>query len=143
MQARYSAARALAHPWIAQDGAAPDAPLDVLVVQNIRKFSGYNRVKQAILVEIAKTFEADEIVDLRRQFALLDKDGSGTISIEEMVNALSDLRTGESAKNVFSAQDIQEVSGNHTGPLCVWAAIAVYVLPVVNSLYMYPDDEDT
>lgn len=110
MQARYSAAKALAHPWISQDGAAPDAPLDVLVVQNIRKFSGYNRVKQAILVEIAKTFEASEIVDLRRQFALLDKDGSGTISIEEMVNALSDLRTGESAKNVFSAQDIQEVS---------------------------------
>lgn len=109
VQARYSAARALAHPWISQDGAAPDAPLDVLVVQNIRKFSGYNRVKQAILVEIAKTFEANEIVDLRRQFALLDTDGSGTISIEEMVNALSHLRTGETAKNVFSAQDIQEV----------------------------------
>ena len=111
VQARYSAAKALAHPWISQDGAAPDTPLDVLVVQNIRKFAGYNRVKQAILVEIAKTFDPNEIVDLRRQFALLDKDGSGTISIEEMVNALGDLRTGESATTVFSAQDIQEVSG--------------------------------
>lgn len=109
MQARYSAARALAHPWIAQDGIAPDAPLDVRVIQNMSRFASYNRVKKAILVEIAKTFKESEISDLRRQFAVMDTDNSGTISIDEMFKAMTSFKTGENGKPVFSEEEIKGV----------------------------------
>lgn len=109
IQARYSAARALAHPWIAQDGIAPDAPLDVRVIQNMNRFAGYNRVKKAILVEIARTFKESEIADLRRQFAVMDTDNSGTISIEEMFKAMTSFKTGEDGKPVFSKEEISRV----------------------------------
>lgn len=109
MQARYSAARALAHPWIAQDGKAPDAPLDVRVIQNMSRFAGYNRVKKAILVQIARTFKESEISDLRRQFAVMDTDNSGTISIDEMFKAMTSFKTGENGKPVFSKQEISRV----------------------------------
>lgn len=64
-QARYSAAKALAHPWICQDGVAPETPLDITIMSNMKRFSGYNSVKKAILVEIAKTFDR---VRRRRHF---------------------------------------------------------------------------
>lgn len=110
LQARFSASKALAHPWIAQDGIAPDAPLDVRVIQNMSRFAGYNRVKKAILVEIAKTFKENEISDLRKQFAVMDADNSGTISIDEMVKAMASFKTGENGKPVFSAEEIQQVT---------------------------------
>jgi Ca2+-binding EF-hand superfamily protein len=109
VQARFSAAKALSHPWISQDGIASDAPLDVRVIQNMSRFAGYNRVKKAILVEIAKTFKETEIADLRKQFAVMDADNSGTISIDEMVQAMTSFKTGENGKPVFSAEDIQQV----------------------------------
>lgn len=109
MQARYSAARGLAHPWISQDGIAPDAPLDVRVIQNMSRFASYNRVKKAILIEIAKTFKEAEISDLRRQFAVMDKDNSGTISIDEMFEAMTRFKTGENGKPVFSKEEISRV----------------------------------
>lgn len=109
MQARFSAAKALSHPWISQDGVAPDTPLDIRIMQNIQRFAGYNQVKKAILVEVAKTFEPKELEHLKQQFALLDKDDSGTISIEEMIQALANFRTGHDGTAVYHDKDVREV----------------------------------
>lgn len=109
VQARYSAAKALAHPWISQDGVAPTTPIDISIMKNMQRFAGYNAVKKAILVEVAKTFKPSEIEHLQKQFALMDTDNSGTISIEEMINAVSALKTGEHGQSVYHADEVRKV----------------------------------
>jgi serine/threonine protein kinase len=109
MQARFSAAKALAHPWISQDGIASTTPLDIRIMQNMQRFAGYNQVKKAILIEVAKTFDPKEIEHLQRQFALMDEDNSGTISIQEMINAVSTFKTGREGKSVYNAKQVEEV----------------------------------
>lgn len=109
MQARFSAAKALSHPWISLDGVAPSAPLDIKIMQNMQRFAGYNNVKKAILVEVAKTFDPKDIEHLQKQFALMDVDKSGTITIEEMIRAMTTFRTGEDGKPVYDAQQVREV----------------------------------
>ena len=109
VQARFSAAKALSHPWISRDGVAPSTPLDIKIMQNMQRFAGYNNVKKAILVEVAKTFEPKEIEHLQQQFAIMDKDNSGTITIEEMITAMSTFKTGHDGKSVYNADQVRDV----------------------------------
>jgi hypothetical protein len=109
VQARFSAAKALAHPWISQDGVAPSTPLDISIMQNMKRFSAYNNVKKTILIEVAKTFDPKDIEHLQKQFVLMDVDNSGTITIEEMIRAMTALKTGEDGQPVYNAQQVRDV----------------------------------
>lgn len=46
--ARITASQALAHDWIRKDGVAPDIPLDVNVVQSLKDFTGYSKVRKLL-----------------------------------------------------------------------------------------------
>lgn len=78
-------------------------------MKNMQRFAGYNTVKKAILVEVAKTFKPKEIEHLQKQFALMDTDNSGTISIEEMITAVSAFKTGEDGHAVYKAEEVRQV----------------------------------
>eukprot|EP00249_Psilotum_nudum_P022485 c28533_g1_i4 orf=1359-2336(+) len=87
--ARLTAAQALSHPWVREGGDAPDIPLDISVLSNMREFVKYSRLKQIALRALASTLDADEIAYLRDQFNAIDIDKNGTISLEEMRQALA------------------------------------------------------
>ncbi|RHN57561.1 putative protein kinase CAMK-CDPK family [Medicago truncatula] len=61
---RISAYEVLNHPWIKEDGEAPDTPLDNAV--------------------IASCLSEEEIMGLKQMFKGMDTDNSGTITIEEL-----------------------------------------------------------
>eukprot|EP00245_Coleochaete_scutata_P006721 TRINITY_DN213_c0_g1_i1.p1 TRINITY_DN213_c0_g1~~TRINITY_DN213_c0_g1_i1.p1 ORF type:complete len:527 (+),score=136.52 TRINITY_DN213_c0_g1_i1:186-1766(+) len=86
---RLTAAQALSHPWVREGGTAPDVPLDISVLGNMRNFVKFSRMKQLALRALASTLEEDELVDLRDQFQAMDVDGNGTITLDEMRQALS------------------------------------------------------
>ena len=93
--ARVTASQALAHDWVRKDGVAPDVPLDVNVVQSLKDFTGYSKLKQLALRHVAMTYSDEEIRDIRDQFSLMDKDGTGTLSLDEMIQALQNMQLGE------------------------------------------------
>lgn len=75
---------------------------------------------QKILVFVANTFSATELQHLRAQFVKMDKDGSGTITIAEMKDAIMSFKSGEGNKAVHSEEDAKRVctlslSGNMLG----------------------------
>ncbi|EFJ31885.1 hypothetical protein SELMODRAFT_449435, partial [Selaginella moellendorffii] len=87
-RARPTAAQALSHPWVREGGCAPDFPLDIIVLSNMREFVKFSRLKQFAFRALATTLEPEEIHNLRDQFNIIDVDGSGTITLEEIRQAL-------------------------------------------------------
>uniref|UniRef100_A0A0D9WXZ4 non-specific serine/threonine protein kinase n=1 Tax=Leersia perrieri TaxID=77586 RepID=A0A0D9WXZ4_9ORYZ len=88
-RARLTAAQALSHEWVREGGQASDIPLDISVLHNMRQFVKYSRFKQFALRALASTLNADELSDLRDQFNAIDVDKNGTISLEELKQALA------------------------------------------------------
>ncbi|KAH7314555.1 hypothetical protein KP509_21G008900 [Ceratopteris richardii] len=48
-KSRLTAAQALSHPWVREDGHAAEFPLDISVLSNMRQFVKYSRLKQIAL----------------------------------------------------------------------------------------------
>ncbi|KAK8619115.1 hypothetical protein V6N13_133082 [Hibiscus sabdariffa] len=88
-RARLTAAQALSHPWVREGGDASEIPVDISVLNNLRQFVKYSRLKQFALRALASTLNEEEIADLRDQFDAIDVDKSGSISLEEMRQALA------------------------------------------------------
>ncbi|KAL5181285.1 Calcium-dependent protein kinase 28 [Glycine soja] len=99
-RARYTAAQALckyptfnlsnyAHPWVREGGEALEIPIDISVLNNMRQFVKYSRLKQFALRALASTLNEGELSDLKDQFDAIDVDKNGSISLEEMRQALA------------------------------------------------------
>ncbi|KAI3428944.1 uncharacterized protein J3R85_008968 [Psidium guajava] len=88
-RARFTAAQALSHPWVREGGSASDIPIDISVLNNMRQFVKYSRLKQFALRALASTLDEEELADLKDQFAAIDVDKNGSISLEEMRQALA------------------------------------------------------
>ncbi|CAA3013397.1 calcium-dependent kinase 18-like [Olea europaea subsp. europaea] len=88
-RARLTAAQALSHPWVREGGEASEIPLDISVLYNMRQFVTYSRLKQFALRALASTLDEEELADLRDQFDAIDVDKNGSISLEEMRQALA------------------------------------------------------
>ncbi|XVF62187.1 hypothetical protein PTKIN_Ptkin08bG0196900 [Pterospermum kingtungense] len=88
-RARLTAAQALSHPWVREGGSASEIPVDISVLNNLRLFVKYSRLKQFALRALASTLNEEEIADLRDQFDAIDVDKNGSISLEEMRQALA------------------------------------------------------
>ncbi|KAF7130133.1 hypothetical protein RHSIM_Rhsim10G0212000 [Rhododendron simsii] len=88
-RARLTAAQALSHPWVREDGDASEIPLDISVLSNMRQFVKYSRLKQFALRALASILDDGELADLRDQFDAIDADKNGAISLEEMRQALA------------------------------------------------------
>ncbi|CAL8171276.1 unnamed protein product [Prunus armeniaca] len=88
-RARLTAAQALSHPWVREGGNASEIPIDISVLNNMRQFVRYSRLKQFALRALASTLNAEELSDLKDQFDAIDVDKNGSISLEEMRQALA------------------------------------------------------
>jgi calcium-dependent protein kinase len=86
---RLTAAQALSHRWVREGGDALDIPLDISVLANMREFVKYSRLKQLALCALASTLDTEELAALQDQFNVIDVDKSGTITLEEIRQALS------------------------------------------------------
>ncbi|KAK9810447.1 hypothetical protein WJX72_010861 [[Myrmecia] bisecta] len=79
----------LQHPWLQQQGAAPDRPLDSVVITRMRKFAAMGKLKKAALLVIAKSLSESEISGLGQLFKSIDADSNGTITVDELRAALT------------------------------------------------------
>ncbi|KAI0500150.1 hypothetical protein KFK09_018359 [Dendrobium nobile] len=77
------------HPWVREGGLASEIPLDISVLSNMRQFVKFGRFKQFALRALASTLNSEELADLRDQFDAIDVDKNGSISLEEMRQALA------------------------------------------------------
>ncbi|CAN8252353.1 unnamed protein product [Cochlearia groenlandica] len=65
---RLTAAQVLNHPWIKEDGEAPDVPLDNAVMSRLKQFKAMNNFKKVALRVIAGCLSEEEIMGLKEMF---------------------------------------------------------------------------
>lgn len=85
---RLTAREVLQHPWVKVDGEASDVPLDSAVMTKLKQFSAMNKMKRLALKVIAQNMSEEEIMGLKEMFKSIDKDGSGSITFEELKEGL-------------------------------------------------------
>ncbi|XP_035841415.1 calcium-dependent protein kinase 4-like [Helianthus annuus] len=70
---RLTAHEVLCHPWICENGVAPDRALDLAVLSRLKQFSAMNKLKKMALRVIAESLSEEEIAGLREMFKEKDK----------------------------------------------------------------------
>lgn len=84
---RMSAAQALSHPWIRNFNDVK-VPLDILIFKLMKAYMRSSSLRKAALRALSKTLTVDELFYLKEQFALLQPNKNGTITLENIRAAL-------------------------------------------------------
>ncbi|KAI3431988.1 uncharacterized protein J3R85_007646 [Psidium guajava] len=111
---RITAAEALDHPWLREDGVASDKPIDSAVLLRMRQFRASNKLKKLALKVIAENLSEEEIKGLRQTFNNMDTDGSGTITFDEFKSGLSRLGSKLTEAEMRQLMDAADVDKNGT-----------------------------
>ncbi|GJM88942.1 hypothetical protein PR202_ga05526 [Eleusine coracana subsp. coracana] len=111
---RISAYDVLNHPWIKEDGDAPDTPLDNAVLGRLKQFRAMNQFKKAALRVIAGCLSEEEIKGLKEMFRSMDADNSGTITVDELRRGLANKGTKLSEAEVQQLMEAADADGNGT-----------------------------
>ncbi|CAD6229410.1 unnamed protein product [Miscanthus lutarioriparius] len=111
---RISAYDVLNHPWIKEDGEAPDTPLDNAVMNRLKQFTAMNQFKKAALRVIAGCLSEEEIRGLKEMFKSMDADNSGTITVDELRRGLAKQGTKLSEAEVEQLMAAADADGNGT-----------------------------
>eukprot|EP00898_Chlorokybus_atmophyticus_P002494 jgi/Chlat1/3245/Chrsp22S03512 len=114
LKQRVTATEALNHPWVREDGEAPDQVIDNTVLRRLQNFSVMNRLKKAALKIIAQNLSEEEISGLKKLFALMDADNNGTITFEELKAGLAKLGAQLAESEVRALMNAADVDGNGT-----------------------------
>ncbi|KAF6176120.1 hypothetical protein GIB67_000214 [Kingdonia uniflora] len=111
---RLTAFQVLDHPWIKEDGEAPDTPLDNSVLNRLKQFRAMNKFKKVALRFIAGCLSEEEIMGLKAMFKNMDTDNSGTITLEELKQGLSKQGTKLSEYEVKQLMEAADADGDGT-----------------------------
>ncbi|KAK4746642.1 hypothetical protein SAY87_025679 [Trapa incisa] len=111
---RLTAHEVLSHPWICENGVAPDRSLDAAVLSRLKQFSAMNKLKKMALRVIAESLSEEEIAGLREMFKAMDTDDSGAITFDELKAGLR--RYGSTMKDaeIRDLMDAADVDNSGT-----------------------------
>ncbi|XP_048337093.1 CDPK-related protein kinase isoform X2 [Ziziphus jujuba] len=84
---RMTAAQALSHPWIRNYNDVK-VPLDILIFRLMKAYIRSSSLRKAALRSLSKTLTVDELFYLKEQFALLEPNRNGTITLDNIKTAL-------------------------------------------------------
>ncbi|KAM6543647.1 hypothetical protein CsatB_008094 [Cannabis sativa] len=111
---RITAAEAIEHSWLKEDGETSDKPIDSAVLVRMKQFRAMNKMKKLALKVIAENLSEEEIHGLKQMFNNMDTDGSGTITIEELKTGLSRLGSKLSEAEIQQLMEAADVDRNGT-----------------------------
>jgi hypothetical protein len=80
---RLTAAQVLEHPWFKNEKQKV-VPKATVNLNHLRNFVTSSKLEKAVLTCMASQLSENEIMDLRNIFIQLDKNGDGTLTMEEL-----------------------------------------------------------
>lgn len=115
---RLTAEEALQHKWVRAltKKSADTTILKKLNLGNMKKFHQSEKIKQVALMAIAVQSDPKDIEDLKKIFQELDKDGNGSITLEELQFGLGDRENAEDLIEILKGADTDGSGAiNYTG----------------------------
>lgn len=101
---RMTAKEVLSHKWLADRLSPESKTLPTDIINNIKKYSSYNKIKKAVLTYIAARLNDSEIKSLREIFQKIDINNDGTITMDEFKKGFSYLND-EILEDIFRSID--------------------------------------
>ncbi|KAF5764340.1 putative protein kinase CAMK-CDPK family [Helianthus annuus] len=111
---RLTAHKVLCHPWICENGVAPDRELDPTVLSRLKQFSAMNKLKKMALRVIAESLSEEEIAGLREMFTAMDTDNSGAITFDELKAGLRKFGSTLKDTEIRDLMDAADVDNSGT-----------------------------
>ena len=109
---RYTAEQILEHPWIKNFAPNATKHLKNLNVKHLKLYKQLCGFKKMIITYIASRLSDDEIMELKNIFSEIDTNNDGTISLEEMKNAIKKIKNKDIKENeindIFKGIDTDE-----------------------------------
>ncbi|KAE8672678.1 Calcium-dependent protein kinase 5 [Hibiscus syriacus] len=121
---RLTAHEVLCHPWICENGVAPDRALDPAVLSRLKQFSAMNKLKKMALRVIAESLSEEE-TGLREMITSMDTDNSGAITFDELKAGLR--RYGSTLKDTEIRDPMDAADVDNSGTIDYGEFIAATV----------------
>ncbi|KAJ0766723.1 putative protein kinase CAMK-CDPK family [Helianthus annuus] len=109
---RLTAHQVLSHPWIKEDGEAPNTPLDNAVLGRLKQFKAMNNFKKVALRNLLDLLCHTYLISmydnviagcLSEQVIAADADGNGTIDYEEFITATMHMNRMDREDHLYTA----------------------------------------
>ncbi|PSS15843.1 Calcium-dependent protein kinase [Actinidia chinensis var. chinensis] len=111
---RLTAHEVLCHPWVQDDGMAPDKPLDPAVLSRLTQFSAMNKLKKMAFQVIAGCLSDEEIAGLKEMFKTIDSDNSGQITFEELKAGMKRYGANLNESEIYDLMQAADVDNSGT-----------------------------
>ncbi len=105
---RCTAEQAIQDIWIKTMATGSKEHLSMKVVQNMLAFKSLQRLKKAVLMYIATQLSENEVKKLRESFTMVDKDGDGKLSLEELQEAFKAQKCTLNYKEILESVDTDQ-----------------------------------
>lgn len=102
---RLSADEALNHKWFQKFSRKDATDVKTANLKNLKSYQKNQKIQQAALTAIACQVSSDDIKDLRDLFLALDKNGDGSISLDELKEGLGKRENGDTIMKLLQAAD--------------------------------------
>ncbi|KAK1434990.1 hypothetical protein QVD17_00745 [Tagetes erecta] len=109
---RITAHEVLCHPWISEDGVAPDKPLDSAVFSRLTQFSAMNKLKKMALRVIVPKLSEEEIAGLKKMFKIIDTDNSGYITFKELKAGLKRFGSNLNESEIYNLMQSADIDNS-------------------------------
>ncbi|KAL9262269.1 Calcium-dependent protein kinase 4-like protein [Drosera capensis] len=115
------------HPWICENGVAPDRALDLAILSRLKNFSVMNKLKKMALRVIAESLSEEEITGSREMFTVMDTDNSGAITFEELKAGLRSYGSTLKDTEIRDLMDAADVDNSGTTDYGEFIAATIYL----------------
>lgn len=103
---RLTAQEALDHKWFKKQlKEKKGAPIDAGKIATFKNFANHSRMKKAALTAISVQASPDDIRELKDLFKSLDKNGDGSLTMEELRVGLKGKENGDALLHIMKSAD--------------------------------------
>lgn len=134
---RLTAPEVLRHPWVQANGVAPDKPLDSAVLSRLKQFSAMNKIKKIAIRVIAENLSEEEIAGLKEMFKMIDADGSGQITLEELKKGLEKVGANLKDSEIVRLMEAADIDNSGTIDYGEFVAAMLHINKIHKEDHMY------
>ncbi|CAN6292087.1 unnamed protein product [Urochloa humidicola] len=129
---RPTAQQVLEHPWVQNARRAPNVPLGDVVRARLQQFSAMNKLKKKAMRVIAEHLSVEEVEVIRDMFALMDVDGDGRVTLQELKAGLKKVGSKLAEPEMELLMEAADVNGNGYLDYGEFVAITIHLQRLSN-----------